>query len=143
MPILTKRFGASTFQEVFYTTVELQLNFSDWFLPLAFFSTHFYLIVLEDCGSEGGAAFGVGLARSLPLMRKLFEHCPFSFHAVTNTFSSFNTTAPVSIFQCLVSKIHSRSFLIYISPHHRFSIFDNRASIPSDEFPCHTIPIRL
>ena len=61
-----------------------RLNFSDCLLPLAFFLDTLLLRVFEDCGSEGGAAFGVGFARSLLSCQKLhwspFKHCPFSFH---------------------------------------------------------------
>ena len=64
MPILTKRFGASTFQEVFtrrWTKLLRLVSASGIFLDTL------QPRVLEDCGSEGGAAFGVGLARSLLL----------------------------------------------------------------------------
>ena len=59
MPILTRRFG-------------LSFLFLEAPVPR----------VLEDCGSEGGATFGVGFARSL---RTLHFFVPL----VTNTFSSF------------------------------------------------------
>ena len=62
-----------------------RLKFSDWLLPLAFLFLDTLLPrVFEDCGSEGGAAFGVGFARSLLSCRKLqwspFKHWPFCFH---------------------------------------------------------------
>ena len=67
MPLVTKQFSASTFQEVFTRLDTLVLR------------------VFEDCGSEGGAAFSVGFcARSFLSCRKLqwspFEHCPLSLH---------------------------------------------------------------
>ena len=79
MPILTKRFGASTFQEV---STRRSIVFSCWRLPLAFLFLDTLLPrVFEDCGSESGSAFGVGFARSLLSCQKLhgssFEHCTF------------------------------------------------------------------
>ena len=63
MPILTKRFGANTFQTSLHGC---RANFSDWLLPLAFLFLDTLLPrVFEDCGSEGGSAFRVGFARYL------------------------------------------------------------------------------
>ena len=63
MPILTKRFGAKTFQTSLHGC---RANFSDWLLPLTFLFLDTLLPnVFEDCGSEGGSAFRVGFARYL------------------------------------------------------------------------------
>ena len=59
-----------------------RLDFPDGllFLWLLFLDA---LLLLGAGGSEGGAAFGVGFARSLLSCRKLhwspLEHCPFTF----------------------------------------------------------------
>ena len=79
---LTKRFGANTFQEVF-TRPSIELLRLDSASRISV-SRRTSPRVLEDCGSESGAAFGVSFARSLLSCRKLhlspFEHCLFSFH---------------------------------------------------------------
>ena len=82
--MLTRPFGASTFQEIFFLHGG-RLNFSDWLLPLRLLLLDALLPrVFEECGSEGGSAFGVGFARSSLSCWKLhwspFKHWPFSFH---------------------------------------------------------------
>ena len=70
MPMLTRRYLV---QEPFKKYLHGgRLNSqTGFFLWHFFFSTHFPPRVFEDCGSEGGSAFGVGFARSLLSCRKL------------------------------------------------------------------------
>ena len=66
-------------------------------------------------GSEDGAVFDVGFARSSPSYQKLhwspLEHCPqpFPIPVPLNPLRLVNT-APVSIFSFLASKFHNLSF---------------------------------
>ena len=120
--MFTMRFRASTFQILSArlskndTMVTFALDTSlprhtstscFWRLPrLASASAVLFLDALLPPGvggSEVGAACGVGFARSLLSCRKLhlspFEHWPFLFPLVANTFSSFNAYSSLSILQ--------------------------------------------
>ena len=93
MPILTWRFVQVPFKKYLHG----RLIFSDWLLPLALLFLDTLLPrVFEDCGSEAGAAFGVGFARSysnagnyigLPSNTALFLSTGNKY-----LFSSFNVT---------------------------------------------------
>ena len=74
-----------------------RMNFPDWLLPLTFLFLDALLPrVFGVGGSEGGAVFGVGFARSFLSCRKLhwspFEHWAFFSPQVAFSLSSFNTT---------------------------------------------------
>ena len=80
-----------------------------------------------------------------------FRTLAFFFSPVTSTFSSFNATHSLPILDhcfCFNSPSAWRqSFVTDVSDPYvsspLSSIFDNWASIPSDESPCRTIPIQF
>ena len=104
----------------------------------------------DTVDSEGVAAVCSGFcARSWASWRKLqrspCEHWPFPFRwkqipspsSTPDNPSRFLTTAPVSILPCLASFVIEVSDRSSSSP--LSSIFDNWASLSSDECPCRTI----
>ena len=105
-----------------------RLVFPDWHLPLKLLFLD-ALLPLGVGGSEGGAVFGVGFARSLPSCRKLhsspLEHCSFAFHWQQTLFPlsiplnplRLVITAPVSILSLLASNfVIEVSDLCFFSP---------------------------
>ena len=106
-------------------------------------STHFDLVSLM-----GGIRVGFLLCAIVTLIPEnalvCFRTVAFFFPLVTSTFSSFNATHSLSIldhcswFNSLVPRVKVSqseiSDLCFSSP--SFSIFDNRASISSNESPC-------
>ena len=128
MPILTRRFGASTFQEVFTRR-------SIGFLRLASasgisFSRHTSTSCFWRLWLRGRFGFRRRFRTIVTLMPETalvsLRTLAFFFPVVTNTFSSFNTTqSPVTLDHCscvdfLMSgvKISQSKFLIYTSSHH-------------------------
>ena len=90
MPILTRRFSASTFSRSIYTAVDW-ISQTGFFLWHFFFSTDYYLVFLKIVAQRV-----VRLCTIVILMPKttLVSHrtLPFWLPLVTNTFSSFNST---------------------------------------------------
>ena len=106
---------------------------------------HFYLFCVGGSEVER-ILLSVGSVRLSSSCQKLhlspLVHCPFCFPLIAFSSSSFNTTLTPAIrnhclcFSSLISgvRVSQSEFLIYDSLHRRFSIFDSRASISSDEF---------
>ena len=122
MPILTRRFGASTFEEVF-TRLSIEL-----LLPLAFLFLD-SLLPRVFLWLRGWYGFRCRLCTVVTLMLE----------------TTLATSNHCTLFDFLMSgvKISQSKFLIYTSLHHGFSTFDTWEPISSDEPPCRTILIRF
>ena len=135
MPILTRRFGASKFQEVL-TRRSIE------FLRLTSSSG------ISFSRSVGGVPFDVAhggnyidLPSNTALILSTGNKLLFLFQLPLNPLWLL-TTASVSIFSCLTSKFRNRSFwssLLFIIV---FTFWKLDINI-FDEFPCHTILIRF
>ena len=118
MPILTKRFGANTFQTSLHGC---RANFSDWLLPLAFlFSTHFFLVFLKIVAQRA-------VRLSVSVSRDIYSHARITVVEFLDILMVSNS-AELSSFLltiCTLARIH---FNLSPSSGYFFYVTDNTHS---------------